>query len=80
MLRGPGSLDAWISRRVTPRTWLEDRGKCEMHLLYHVYNYYLYIGIGLTGLGLVLFHPDIIYLWIWHNRNGWVIGWSWGVP
>ena len=52
MLRGPGSLDAWMSRRVTPRTWLEDRGICEMHsFVSRVQTIYLYNEWALVGLG-----------------------------
>ena len=32
--------------------------------------YYLYHLRGLTGLGLVLFHPNIIILWLYHNWIG----------
>ena len=52
MLRGPGSLDAWMFRRVTPRTWLEDRGICEMHsFVSRVQTVYLSSEWALVGLG-----------------------------
>ena len=34
------------------------------------HRYYLYHLRGLTGLGLVLFHPNIIILWLIHNWIG----------
>ena len=51
MLRGPGSLDAWMSRRVTPRTWLEDRGICEMHSFVSCVQTFIPSGWALVGLG-----------------------------
>ena len=51
MLRGPGSLDAWMSRRVTPRTWLEDRGICEMHSFVSRVQTFIPSGWALVGLG-----------------------------
>ena len=49
-------------------SWVWVEWACLCSRLNH--QYYLYNLRGLTGLGLVLFHPNIIILWKWHNWIG----------
>ena len=61
-----------VGRQPVPHREFEFEWTCLRSRCSH--QYYFYHMRGLTGLGLVLFHPNIILLWIWHNTI-----WGWGL-